>query len=493
MKPGMPTPSRIGRFLTGLAVMLTLAGCPVGPTYEPPKTQPGKVFGNQAETEYATQGAEANWWQQFKDPRLTQLIRLAVKNNYDLKAAEANLREARAMFLDAGLNLLPHINSHANHTDLRRSFDAMNRRNFVPRDLGLYTLGFDAWWEIDIWGRIRRDVQSKEAEIESAESERRYLTLSVIAEVARNYFELRGHQNQLAVDRRNADNQKSTWDLTLVRQEAGIGTEFDTQRAKAQYDTTLALIPPLEGLVRQDIHRISVLTGQIPAALLEELLEPAPIPEPPASIRIGKPADLLRRRPDIRAVERNLASATARIGVAMADLFPKVTFVGSFNLESNSLTGLGAPGSGAYNFGPRITWPAFELGQVYARIKAAEARADVNLAEYQQVVLNALEETENALVNYDRLRDRQALLKTASEASTKAYEIANIRFEEGVEDFLNLLDTERRLLMDQREYAQSRTATAAALIGIYKALGGGWEVFQTPEDRKRPVEKVFTP
>ena len=227
--------------------------------------------------------------------------------------------------------------------------------------------------------------------------------------------------------------------------------------------------------------------------MLEELLEPAPIPEPPASIRIGKPADLLRRRPDIRAVERNLASATARIGVAMADLFPKVTFVGSFNLESNSLTGLGAPGSGAYNFGPRITWPAFELGQVYARIKAAEARADVNLAEYQQVVLNALEETENALVNYDRLRDRQALLKTASEASTKAYEIANIRFEEGVEDFLNLLDTERRLLMDQREYAQSQTATAAALIGIYKALGGGWEVFQTPEDRKRPVEKVFTP
>jgi multidrug efflux system outer membrane protein len=191
--------------------------------------------------------------------------------------------------------------------------------------------------------------------------------------------------------------------------------------------------------------------------------------------------------------ERNLAGATAKVGVAIADLFPRVTFVGSFNLESSSLTGLGAPGSGAYTFGPRITWPAFELGQVYARIKAAEARADVNLAEYQQVVLNALEETENALVVYDRLRDRMALLKTAAEASGKAYEIANVRFEEGVEDFLNLLDTERRLLLDQREYAQSRTATAAALIAIYKALGGGWEAFQTPEDVKRPVEEVFTP
>lgn len=476
-----------------LALLLCLTGCPVGPTYELPKTNPGKAFGNQQQTEYDIKPADKNWWQQFRDPQLTQLIKLAVSNNYDLKAAEANLRESRALFLDAGLNLLPHINSHGNYTAIRRSFDALNRRDFVPRDLNLYSLGFDSWWEIDIWGRIRRNVQSKEAEIESAEADRRYLTLSVIAELARNYFELRGHQNQMAVEQRNAANQKSTWDLTIARQEAGIGTDFDTQRAKAQYDTTLALIPPMDSLIHEDIHRISVLTGQIPSALLKTLTVPAPIPEAPPVIHISKPADLLRRRPDIRAVERNLASATARVGVAIADLFPRVTFVGSFNLESNSLTGLAAPGTGAYNFGPRITWPAFELGQVYARIKAAEAQADVMLAEYQQVVLNALEETENALVIYDRLRDRQALLKTAAEASTRAYEVANIRFEEGVEDFLNLLDTERRLLMDQREYAQSQTATAAALIGIYKALGGGWEVFQTPEDAKRPVEDIFTP
>jgi multidrug efflux system outer membrane protein len=479
--------------LAGSCLGLLLSGCPVGPTYQLPATDPGQAYGNQDEREYDLKPAETNWWAQFKDPQLSQLIRLAVNNNYDLKAAEAHLREARAQFLDAGLNLIPHVNSHGNWTSLQRSLDALNRRNFVPTGLNLYSLGFDAWWEIDIWGRVRRDIQSKEAVIEAAEADRRSLTLSVIAEVARNYFEMRGHQNQLAVDQRNSDNQKATWDLTIVRQEAGIGTEFDTQRAKAQYDTTRALIPPLDSLVRQDIHRISVLTGQIPSALLQELSVPAPIPVAPPIIHIGKPADLLRRRPDIRVAERNLAGATAKVGVAIADLFPRVTFVGSFNLESSSLTGLGAPGSGAYTFGPRITWPAFELGQVYARIKAAEARADVNLAEYQQVVLNALEETENALVVYDRLRDRMALLKTAAEASGKAYEIANVRFEEGVEDFLNLLDTERRLLLDQREYAQSRTATAAALIAIYKALGGGWEAFQTPEDVKRPVEEVFTP
>lgn len=479
--------------LAGVILCLLLSGCPVGPTYQLPTMEPGKAYGNQDEREYDLNPVETAWWNQFKDAQLNQLLRLAVKHNYDLKAAEARLREARAQFLDAGLYLIPQVGSHGNWTSLQRSYDALNRRNFVPTGLNLYSLGFDAFWEIDIWGRVRRDVQSREALIEAAEADRRALTLSVIAEVARNYFELRGHQNQLAVDQRNAANQKSTWDLTLVRQEAGVGTEFDTQRAKAQYDTTRALIPPQDSLVRQDIHRISVLTGRIPSALLQELSVPAPIPLAPPSIHIGKPADLLRRRPDIRVVERSLASATAKVGVAIADLFPRVTFVGSFNLESSSLLGLGAPASGAYSFGPRVTWPAFDLGQVYARIKAAEARADVNLAEYQQVVLNALEETENALVVYDRLRDRQALLRTAAEASGKAYAIANVRFEEGVEDFLNLLDTERRLLLDQREYAQSQTATAAALIGIYKALGGGWEAFQTPEDAQRPIEQVFTP
>lgn len=482
------------RRLTGCLILLTtLVGCPVGPSYQRPVSQTGKAYGNQQEPEYDVKGIDSKWWMQFHDPILTRLINLAVRNNYDLKAAEANLRVSRALFLDAGLNLLPHVNTHDNWTSLQRSLDSLNRRSYVPRNLNLYSIGFDAFWEVDIWGRIRRDVQSKEADIESAEADRRYLTLSVIAEVARNYFEMRGHQHQMAVDQRNAVNQKATWDLTIARQEAGVGTEFDAQRAKAQYDTTLAILPPLDSQIRQDIHRISVLTGQIPSALLKELTVAGPIPEAPPILHIGTPAQLLRRRPDIRMAERNLASATARIGVAVGDLFPRVTFVGSFNLESNSLTGLGSFGSGAYNFGPRITWPAFDLVQVYARVKAAEGRAEVSLDEYQQVVLNALEETENALVIYDRLRDRQALLKTASEASFNAYQIANVRFEEGVEDFLNLLDTERRLLLDQREYAQSQTATAAALIGVYKALGGGWENFQTAEDAKRALEDVFTP
>ena len=480
--------------ILSLCLVCEWTGCMVGPSYVEPNIESGKSFGNEKEPEYKPVDVNLSWWKQFNDQKLTHLIEQAVKNNYDLKSAEANLREARAMFLDAGLNILPHINTHGSWTSIERSLSSLNGRSYVPQGLSLYNVGFDTFWEVDFWGRVRRDVQAKEAEIEASEADRQYLTLSVIAEIARNYFELRGHQNQLLVNERNAKNQEATWQYTVARQEAGSGTEFDSARAKAQYDTTVALIPPLESAIRRDIHRISILTGQIPSALLTELMIPAPIPKAPDKISIGNPADLLRRRPDVRAAEHSLASMTARIGVVTADLFPKVTFIGNLSLESSNLSGLGMVGSSSsQSFGPRITWPAFDSYQVYARIKAADARADAALAQYQQTVLNALEETENALVTYDRLRDRQALLKAAANESTRAYEIANIRFTEGIDHFLNLLDTERRLLLDQSEHAQSQTDTAAAMIALYKALGGGWEIFQTPEDQKRPLEDIFTP
>ena len=488
------TPLFPSRRLALLCATLCLAGCMVGPDYQKPPTEPGQTFANAAQPEFKTGGIEGAWWKQFKDARLTRLIELAIANNRDLRAAEANLRQARALFLDAGLDLLPHITGHANYTEQRRSFAALNRRNFVPRDLNLYNTGFDAFWEIDIFGRIRRNMQAREAEIESAEAERRSVIISVVSEVARNYFELRGHQNQLSVAQKNAENQQHTLDLTQERLDAGIGTELDTSRAKAQLDTTLATIPPIDSLIHQDIHRIGVLTGQLPAALAAELLPPAPLPNLPELVRIGKPAELLRRRPDIRSAERDLAAATASIGVATADLFPRVSFNGTFALESQSLAGLGAAGSDAYVFGPRISWAALNLGQVYARIRAADAGAESTLAQYEQTVLNALEETENTLVNYNRIRARQALLASAAAESLKAYQLVHLRFDDGVEDFLNVLDTERRLLEDQRQLAQSQTATATSLVALYKALGGGWEEFGAPpEGELKEVERMFTP
>lgn len=489
------TANRPGRSATGdrssgtslrsaftIALSALISACAVGPDYQQPDAVPGAQFAHTVLPEFKRDGIEVAWWKQFDDPVLSELIDRAVSNNRDLKAAEANLRVARALYLEAGLDLLPTITSHANYTTQKRSFDAMNRRTFAPRELELFNVGFDAFWEVDFFGRIRRSIEARDAEVEAAEADLRDLLVSVISEVARNYFELRGLQNQLDVAQKNADNQAATLELTQARLEAGRGTELDTSRAKAQLDSTLATIPPIQTRIRESIHRLGVLTAQLPDSLSSQLSAPAPIPKIPETIQIGSPPDLLRRRPDIRVAERNLAAATARIGVATADLFPRVTFNGTIAFESRTLAGLGASGTEAFSAGPRISWAFLDLGRVRARIKAADASAEARLANYEQTVLTALEETENALVNYNRERARRALLSSAATASERAHQLAHLRFEDGITDFLTVLDAERRLLLDQEQLAQSETATATALIAVYKALGGGWEVYAPDEN-----------
>jgi multidrug efflux system outer membrane protein len=462
-------------FPFALSGAVLLAGCAVGPDYEAPAVPAPAAFSNAEHEGYSDQKTQKGWWKLFGDSELNTLIDQALRHNYDLQGALANLQEARALYLESGLNLAPIVTSHANYTDQKRSVGSLNNRNYVPRELKLYSAGFDAFWEIDFFGRVRRDIEASRGEVEAQEASLRDLQVSVIAEVARNYFELRGLQNQLAVAKKNAENQAETLAITQARLEIGRGTELDTSRASAQLDSTLGTIPPLETAIKRAIHRLGVLTGQTPGALDAKLAQPAPIPKLPKNIAIGSPSDLLRRRPDIRVAERTLAAATARIGVATADLFPRVTFVGTLSLEASTLSGLGAAGSEAYSAGPRISWPALDLGRVYARIKAADANADANLAQYRQTVLNALEETENTLVTYDRERSRRAHLLAAAEASEKAHQLAHLRFEEGIADFLTVLDSESRLLQDQSQLAQSETAVATTLVAVYKALGGGWE------------------
>jgi multidrug efflux system outer membrane protein len=467
------------RNVVPIMIAALLSACAVGPDYTKPDAAPGAQFANAVLPEFKRDGIEVAWWKQFDDPLLSELIDRAVSNNRDLKAAEANLRVARALYLEAGLDLLPTITSHANYTTQKRSFDAMNRRTFAPRELELFNVGFDAFWEVDFFGRIRRSVEARDAEVDAAEADLRDLLVSVISEVALNYFELRGLQNQLDVAQKNADNQAATLELTQARLEAGRGTELDTSRAKAQLDSTLATIPPIQTRIRENIHRLGVLIGQLPDTLSARLSEPAPMPKIPETIHIGAPADLMRRRPDIRVAERNLAAATARIGVATADLFPRVTFNGTIALESRTLSGLGASGTEAFSAGPRISWAFLDLGRVRARIRAADASADATLANYEQTVLTALEETENALVSYNRQRARRGLLASAATSSERAHQLAHLRFEDGITDFLTVLDAERRLLLDQELLAQSQTATATSLIAVYKALGGGWEVYES--------------
>ena len=463
-------PSRLA-----LACAVVLAGCAVGPDYETPATDTGQTFSNAALPEFSEQSVEVAWWKLFDDKDLSELVDQTVRHNRNLQAARANLREARALYIDTGLNLAPTVTSHANYTEQKRSVGALNNLNYAPRELKLYSAGFDAFWEIDFFGRVRRNVEASGDAVEAQEASLRDLSVSLIAEVARNYFELRGLQNQLATAKKNAQNQTQTLEITRVRFESGRGTELDTSRATAQLNSTLATIPPLDNAIHQAMHRLSVLTGQLPGALTGKLSQPAPLPKIPKTIQIGRPAELLRRRPDIRIAERTVAASTARIGVATADLFPRVTFVGTISLEASTLSGVGGAGSDAYSVGPKISWAALDLGRVYARIKAADAHAEADLALYEQTVLNALEETENALVNYNRERNRRELLTLAAQASVRAHDLAHLRFEEGVSDFLTVLDAELRQLQDQASLAQSETATATALAALYKALGGGWE------------------
>ena len=307
------------------------------------------------------------------------------------------------------------------------------------------------------------------------------MLVTLISEVARNYFELRGAQNQLAVARGNADNERETLDLTVAKFKAGRATELDTARARAQLDATLALIPPLEAAVKHSIYRLSVLTGQQPTALEAELAPPAPIPALPPLVNIGNPADLLRRRPDIRSAESSLAAATARIGVETSDLFPRVTFNGNLGLQANEVS---APRSRAARTpipsAPASPGPPWTSATSCARIKAANARADAQLAAYEKTVLNALEETENALVDFGREQARRDYLRTSERSATQAMALARQRYEGGVADFLPVLDAQRTQLSIQAQLAQSETRTATSLVAIYKALGGGWEIEQPP-------------
>ena len=466
---------KLFRFNSIILTAGLLSACAVGPDYKAPVMDAPKSFARAEAPVFTGQGVELNWWKLFQDKELNTLIEQTIAHNYDLQAANANIREARALYLQSSLNLAPIVSSHANFTDQKRSLGALNNLSYAPRGLKLYNVGFDALWELDIFGRVRRSVEASNDEVEAQEATLRDLSVSLVAEVARNYFELRGLQNQLAVARKNIENQVKIVDITRIKFEVGRGTELDTSRAAAQLDTTRAIIPTLEAGIYKTMHRLSVLTGQLPNALTERLMAVAPMLKIPEIINIGNPADLLRRRPDIKIAERMLAAATASIGIATADLFPRVTIIGTLALEATKLSAVGSGGSDTFSIGPRISWAFLDMAHVYARIKAANASAESSLAHYEQTVLSALEETENALVNYNRERARQSLLLIAANASVKAEELAQLRFNEGVSDFLTVLDNEQLLLEDQDRLAQSETATATALAALYKALGGGWE------------------
>jgi multidrug efflux system outer membrane protein len=471
---------KVARLSLAPLAAAVLAACAVGPNYHAPEIEVAEKFdGVESATSstqtYSSQEGVEQFWRTFGDSALDELVGEARAANYDVRIALTRVNEARALRRDSAFDLAPSIEATGGYTKTRTSRLLPGTvPGTVPRQNEYYDAGFDAFWELDFFGGVRRGLEASSADLGGVEAARRDVLVTVTAEVTRTYFELRGFQQQLDVARRNVVNQKATLDLAQARLDAGTGTEFDTARAQAQLSGTLGTIGPLEAAVARAIHRLSVLVGREPGALRAQLAPAQDLPPLPGIVPVGDPAGLLRRRPDIRIAERELAGATARVGVAVADLFPRVTFTGSAGYVAGSSGALGDRGSDAYTLAPGISWAIFDLGHVQARIGAAKARNEGALLRYEQTVLQALEETENSLVTHARARDRLIHDEEAVKASNTAADLARVRYENGASDFLQVLDAERTLLETEDRLARSRTEAATSLIAVYKSLGGGW-------------------
>jgi multidrug efflux system outer membrane protein len=466
--------SILARSALTLMVGATLARCTVGPDYKQPATHLAGSFSGIPTGPYSAAEPEGEFWKGFGDPTLDQLVGDALIANHDLRLAVQRIVEARASRREALFDLAPTVTASGGYTkeQLNSAQEGFSGGPFTSQ---YYDAGFDATWELDLFGRVRRGVEARTAEAQAAQASLRDAQVSVVAEVARTYFELRGAQSRLEVAHRNVENQEETLGQTRARLEAGRVTELDTSRAQAQLSTTLATIGPLEAAVASSMHRLAVLTGREPTAL-DALLAPAQeLPPLPKIAAVGDPAALLRRRPDIRVAERQLAASTAMVGVAMGDLFPRVTFNGNFAYAATTPAGLGTAASKSYLIGPGISWAALDLGRVRAQVQGSRARADQALTVYEQTVLRALEETEDALVTHARARDSLVHAEDAASASRTAAQLARTRYEGGLVDFLEVLDAERTQLATEDALAQSRIQTATSLVAVYKALGGAWE------------------
>jgi outer membrane protein, multidrug efflux system len=459
--------------LLSLAASL-LQGCAVGPNYHPPVVPVDAHFANAGEPGLAPSEAVEKYWTGFDDPLMTRLIEDALAHNKDLGVAEANLRSARAAKRLAGFDQFPTVTLASSYSHILESQQQLPGVDQRDREFDSAQAGFDGLWELDLFGRVRRNVEAARGDLGASAATLRDARVSVIAEVARDYLILRGLQDQLALTVRNADNQMSSLKLTRNRLDAGRGNELDTSRAEAQWQTTLASIPSLEASIATTGYRLSVLTGRQPTQLISTLSPQAPMPALPLMNAIGTPEQLLRRRPDIRIAERRLAAATARIGVAVGDLFPKVTLLGEVGYAAPVFSDFGQSESRFFSVGPSISWAAFDLGRVHERITSARAQTDAALAAYEGAVLGALSDTEGALINYGHSQTRREALQIAAAASDKAADLARKRFEGGLIDFLEVLDAERTSLSAELLLSQSRTDAATSLVAVYKALGAGW-------------------
>lgn len=454
---------------------LCLTACTVGPDYDAPETgflerwfSPDSAHISQAPIQF-------EWWNTFNDPLLERYIAQAAENNKDIKIALANLRRARALYREENAAFLPKIGSTAQANRSKSSDNLATNGNGQIRNL--YDARFDASWALDIFGGNRRASEAAEARKGSTQADYQGVMLSTLSEVARNYYEARGLQKRISITQNNAALQEKTFGLIESRLEVGEASEFDLSRARGEYQLTRARVPNLQADLHASIFTLSVLLGQPPESLLEEMSAIAPLPAPPDIVPVGLRSDILRRRPDVRMAERELAASVADIGVETADLFPKFFLTGDIGSQARVFGDLFSAAGGLWSFGSLMQWSVFEGGAIRARIDVQEAESEAALASYEKTILEALNDAETALTRYGQELETRKRLEAGVQSRRKSVTLARQLFDAGETDYLAVLDSERELTASEDDLVTSETRSITKLIALYTALGGGWESF----------------
>ncbi|MBN2438295.1 MAG: efflux transporter outer membrane subunit [Deltaproteobacteria bacterium] len=476
--------------LLALVILIgSAAGCSsVGPNYEradpPVPRQFGSLEKGISTADPISAALLTAWWKIFNDPVLNSLIDRAVKGNLDIRIAEARVRQSRALSLDRESRQYIEGEFTGGYQRQRRTESGLagqssdglgaSSASVGKRETDLYLVGFDASWEIDIFGGVRREIEASQADLEASEENLRNALVTLQGEVARNYIELRGQQLRIEIARREVEIRQDNLRLIESRLRAGFVSELDVARGRGDLASAQSRIPQLENGLRSSFHRLSLLLGQEPMSLSSEFEDQKKLPGVPENLPTGLPSELLRRRPDIRKAERELAASTARIGVSTAELFPKFSLTGSFGYQNTKMDELPREGSNFWRIGPSIRWSILNFKRITANIEANKGAREEALARYEKSILNALEEVENALVILSQEKRRAEALANAVDANALAFALARERYRVGVQSYLEVLDSETALYSAKDQLEQSRQNRAIALIALYKALGGGW-------------------
>jgi NodT family efflux transporter outer membrane factor (OMF) lipoprotein len=478
------------------------ATTPVG---KPPATTPAKPAARaplQPASAMVAAPLESAWWTLFHDPQLTALETRVLAANLDIRSAGLRLGEARQQRRIVGADQMPNANANANFTAERASskgiFSALGgsapssatnagtTANGAGGSAGgipgsalapfdLYSAGFDASWELDLWGRVRRELESSDASVAASEQARRGAVISVQAEMARDYVQLRGIQRTIAITQENLRTAQSSLKLTQDRAAGGLTTELDVANARALVATIAANLPQLEQQQDAGINQISLLLAEQPGSLRDELVTTKPVPPVPPTVPLGLPSELLLRRPDIAQAESQLHAATADIGVAVADFYPRISLSGSLSLQALQFKDVGNWAARQYAVGPTISLPLFEGGRLRGTLDLRKAQQQDAAITYQKTILQAWHEVANAMDAYEAEQRRRIQLEIAVNAGRQAVGLARQRYQQGIADFLQVLDAERSLLGAQQQLADSTTTISTNLVALYKALGGGWD------------------